>query len=55
MLLAELKGHVEAVAKYMRFLKDGTPVPAAPGPFQYYERMQSLHPGESYWPATVRQ
>lgn len=61
-LLAELKGHVEAVATYMQVLKDrregrkpSTEVPSARGPFEYYERMQYLHPGEVYWPRTVVQ
>jgi hypothetical protein len=59
-LLQELKGHVEAVAKYMQFLKDRqmgkqlpTEVPGAKGPFEYYERIEYLHPGEVFWPATV--
>ena len=59
-LLQELKGHVEAVAKYMQFLKDRqmgkqppTEVPGAHGPFEYYERMKRLYPGEVFWPATV--
>jgi hypothetical protein len=59
-LLQELKGHVEAVATYMQFLKDRktgkqrpTEVPSAQGPFEYYERMEYLHPGEVFWPATV--
>ncbi|MGH9340193.1 MAG: hypothetical protein ACRD1R_11555, partial [Acidobacteriota bacterium] len=61
-LLDELKGHVEAIAKYMQFLKDqqkGTKnpieVPRARGPFEYYERMQFLNPGQVYWPRTVVQ
>ncbi len=53
-LLRELKGHVRALAAYMQFLRDGkTEVPAAEGPFEYYERMQFLRPGEKYWPFTV--
>src|SRR5205085_1683111 len=46
-LLEELKGHVQAVAMYMQFLKDKqegrselTEVPTSPGPFEYYERLQ---------------
>jgi hypothetical protein len=48
-LLAELKGHVHAVAAYMQFLRDKqerkahpTEVPSAPGPFEYYERLRYL-------------
>jgi hypothetical protein len=59
-LLKELKGHVEAVAKYMRCLKDrqegNAPpmeVPAADGPFEYYERIKYLHPEAIWWPATI--
>jgi hypothetical protein len=61
-LFAELKGHVEAVAMYMQFLKDRkegkqppTEVPSSKGPFEYYERMQYLDPDEQYWPFTVVQ
>jgi hypothetical protein len=61
-LLRELKGHVGAVALYMQFLKDrhdgkssAAEIPPAEGPFEYYERMQYLKPGEIYWPATVKQ
>jgi hypothetical protein len=59
-LLRELKGHVEAIAKYMQFLKDRqtgkqlpTEVPTAEGPFEYYERIEYLTPGAVFWPATV--
>ena len=48
-LLEELKGHVHAVAAYMQFLRNKrsgnanpTEVPAAPGPFEYYERLRYL-------------
>jgi len=59
-LLQELKGHVEAVAKYMQCLQDRdqkkshpTEVPAADGPFEYYERVKYLHPEAIWWPATL--
>lgn len=46
-LLAELKGHTEAVAMYMQYLRDRldkkgivAEVPKAPGAFEYYERMR---------------
>ena len=59
-LFQELKGHVEAVATYMQFLRGRqqgktrlTEVPPSTGPFEYYERIEYLHPGENFWPATV--
>ncbi len=61
-LLDELKGNVQAIATYMQVLKDRqrgreprVEVPRAAGPFEYYERMQYLKPGEVYWPFTVVQ
>jgi len=46
-LLQQLKGHVEAVAKYMQFLEDRqdrkedlTEVPSSNQPYEYYERRQ---------------
>ncbi|MGI8905596.1 MAG: hypothetical protein ACR2IE_03785 [Candidatus Sumerlaeaceae bacterium] len=48
-LLDELKGHTEAVAKFMQYIQDTrdgksrpTEVPRASGAFEYYERMRTV-------------